>query len=95
MRERRNFDTKVVMLKKRILYALAGLISGALLSVFTIVPIIYFLFELDVSYQGIPLIVFIPLLFAILMAIWGFIATDRMTDCLAEWWESVIYNINH
>ncbi len=77
----------------RAAYALAGFISGGLISVFTVVPLCAAYLRITRPYRPWEdaWVVFVsPLVLAALVGIWGFIATDDMVETMGRWWDGIM-----
>jgi len=68
-----------------------GLISGGLLSLFTVLPACMFYLRIT---RRVPdrywILLAFPAAFAGMIAIWGFISTEKMTDQLGVWWQTLM-----
>ena len=77
-------------LATRFVYAFVGILSGGLLSLFVVVPICVLCWDATENLDQYWSIVAGPVIFALIIGLWGFISTDRMVDTLSDWWEQVI-----
>ena len=66
----------------RCIYAMMGFLSGGALAFVVALPLFFWSKTVALWTFGIGLI------FALVMAVWGFIATEDMLHKLQEWWEA-------
>jgi hypothetical protein len=87
-------DDGSISLTERLAYALVGLISGGLLGLLVGGSVFYGrsrYHQHQVVDDGTSILILLGCIagFAVVMAIWGFIGTSKMTDTLAGWWDQV------
>ena len=77
-------------IRQRIMYAFIGFLSGGLLSIFTVLPLcgLYIRLSRDPS-RDFWILLWVPLAFAMLIALWGFVSTKKMLERLTWWWQHV------